>query len=222
MAHRLVGAIEGTPQECAVRARTGDGKQHRLSPARGEEGGVDRGPRLEAAGRQEPLDRQAPPREPREREHGARAHRAPLAGQAVLHDQIGGHAGGCGIVEDAPQERRRDVEGHVPDDPVWLVRERHGERVALDDGHTRMAREPPAKPLDQPRIELDRDDPSGYVGERGGQPAGARADLDHEIGPRDAGRGDHLGGEAGASEKVLPVSVPGAMAATPRGHGTSP
>ena len=78
-----------------------------------------------------------------------------------------------------------------------------------------------AEPAGQPRVELDRDDPVGGVGERRSQPAGARADLDDEIGPRDAGRGDHLGGEAGASEKVLPVSEPGAMAATSRGHGTS-
>src|SRR5207342_1455714 len=110
---------------------------------------------------------------------------------------------------------------HVPDDPMPLGRERHDQGVALDHRHACMTGEPPAKPFRQPGIELDRDDPSGRVRERRGQPAGAGADLDHEVGPRDSGRGDHLGGEAGASEKVLPVSEPGTMAAISRGHGTS-
>ena len=113
------------------------------------------------------------------------------------------------------------MERHVPDDPVRPVRARHDERVSLDHGHARVTGEPPPKPFREPGIELDRDDPPGRVCERRGQPAGARADLDHQIGPRDSRRGDHLGGEAGASEKVLPVSEPGAMAAISRGHGTS-
>src|SRR5204863_5914687 len=111
--------------------------------------------------------------------------------------------------------------GHVPHDPVRLVRERHDECVSLNHAHARMGGEPPAEPLRQPGIELDRDHASGRVGERCGQPAGAGADLDHEIGSRDARRGDHLGGEAGAPKEMLPVSEPGATAAISRGHGTS-
>ena len=102
-----------------------------------------------------------------------------------------------------------------------LVGKRHEERISLDHVDAWAPSEAAAEPAGQLRVELDRDDPVGGVSERSRQPAGARADLDHEIGPRDAGRGDHLGGEAGASEKVLPVSEPGAMAATSRGHGTS-
>ena len=113
------------------------------------------------------------------------------------------------------------MEGHVPDHAMRCVRERHHERVTLDHGHDRMGGEAPAKAFRQPGVKLDREHAPGRVGERRRQPTGAGANLDHEVGPRDSGRGDHLGGEAGASEKVLPVSEPGAMAATSRGHGTS-
>ena len=189
--------------------------------AGGEKRGIHRRARLERSGGQEALDREPPPREPRQREHRARAHGAPLAGQPVLHDEVGGDAGRVGLVEHASQERRRDLERDVADDAMPLVGKRHEERISLDHVDAWVPCEAAAEPAGQPRVELDRDDPVGGVGERRRQPAGARADLDDEIGPRDAGRGDHLGSEAGASEKVLPVSEPGAMAATSRGHGTS-
>lgn len=196
-------------------------EQARLAPARGEDRGVDGRPRLEAPGGEEPLNGEAPPRKPRQREHRARPQCAALPGQAVLDDEVGGQAGGSGVVQDAAQKRRRDLEGHVPEDPMRPVREGHHQRVALDHSHDRVGQEAPAKPFRQPGVKLDREDATGRIGERRGQPAGARTDLDHEVGPPDAGRGDHLGGEAGAPEEVLPVSEPGAMAATSRGHGTS-
>jgi hypothetical protein len=221
VAHLTVGAVEGAPQNGAVGAGGLGWEQARLTPAGGEERGTNRRPRLEAAGGEEPLDGEAPPRKPRQREHRARPHRTALAGQTFLHDQVGGQTGGSGVVEGAPQQRGGDVEGHIPEDPMRLVRKRHPQCVALDNGDKQEAGEAPAQAFREPGVELDREDAAGRLGERRGQPAGARADLDHEIGPRNSGRGDHLGGEAGASEKVLPVSEPGAIAAISRGHGTS-
>jgi hypothetical protein len=119
-----------------------------------------------------------------------------------LDDQVGAQEGTAGVVQQPSEDRRRVRERHVRHDAERLVREPKLECVAGDDPDGVRPRETVAQPLDENRIELDRDDTSGTPGELVREHAGAGTDLDDEIAACDAGIPDEVSGEA-RDEEVL-------------------
>ena len=64
--------------------------------------------------------------------------------------------------------------------------------VRLDHGDAAVALEPAPQLPRKARVDLDRDHLAGSLGQGCGQPAGAGADLDHEVAAGDACGGGQL------------------------------
>ena len=89
------------------------------------------------------------------------------------------------------------MERNVADDAERLRRERHCERIVLDD------LEAVAELRGEPRIDLDCDYAPGASRELGGEPAVAGADLDDQLVRLDVETANDVGGETPTAEKVL-------------------
>jgi hypothetical protein len=146
---------------------------------------------------------------------------AALAHEADLDDQVGTAQLRGRVVEQPAQDRCGDGERHVAEDTVRLGRRVQGQEVRPDNPHP-IAAVAASQRVRQPGVELHRDDPRSGAPERGGQPAEAGADLDHQVSLADAGRGDDLGGDARATKEVPAVAGLRPCAAQSRGHGRSP
>ena len=101
-------------------------------------------------------------------------------------DQRSGLEFCSGLVEQAAEQSGRDRERDVGDDPIGLLGKRHLQSVALDDHDVRVV-EAAAQSSGEPRIALDRHDPSAATDEAGRQRAGAGAYVEDQIAAPDAG-----------------------------------
>jgi hypothetical protein len=102
----------------------------------------------------------------------------------VLEDQTGRDESAVRL-EQASEQRRRDVERLVRDDVKGPTREAEVGRVRLH--HDSAVTESVAQALRAPRMGLDRDDARVRVEERGRDHAGAGADVE-DGGPRGKSR----------------------------------
>jgi hypothetical protein len=93
-------------------------------------------------------------------------------------------------------------EGQVRHDAERFDGRAEVERVALHDAYASIATEAPPQACDQDRIELDREDTSGALGQLVREHAGAGTDLDDQIAACDACIPDEVSGEA-RDEEVL-------------------
>ena len=100
-------------------------------------------------------------------------------------DERSGLEVGSGLVEQAAEQSGRDRERDVGDDPIGLLGKRHLQSVALDDHDVRVV-EAAAQSSGEPRIALDRHDPSAATDEAGRQRAGAGAYVEDQIAAPDA------------------------------------
>jgi hypothetical protein len=160
-----------------------------------------------------------PPRQGGERKQRARSVRAQLAGDLLLHDEVG--AQHRALRDQAAQERVRDAEGNVPDRAERLARERHTQRVAVEDPDVRASLEPAREPAGEDGVELDRDDAPAASRDLGRGHAAAGADLHDEFAGAQADPTDELS-RCAATEEVLPDlrRTPGPWQLS--GHGRSP
>ena len=179
-ARRRCGARGGTHRRRTGGTRgVGRRDQRPRAPGGDEQPGVARRRRVERGRGQLALDAQLVERAPEDAADAARCGQAALDRDAPLDDQVGAKERQPRIVEQPVQQvacvRKRDVR----DDAERLVGQRNRQRVAFDDAHVRPAAAQTGGKL---RVELDRDDAPRNTRELGGQSAGARADVDDELG----------------------------------------
>lgn len=178
-------------------------KERQLAPGDAKKPGVDGGNGLERSGRQTAREGELPPRQPAERGERARPDGRSFAGRLVLDDEVGANERRRWIVEQPVQDRRRQGERNVADDPERFLGHRHLKDVAFDHCDVRSVVEPPPEHFREGWIELDGDDASSRPRQGLGEAPRARADLDHQIVGRDGGLGDQF-----ASKRAAPKEVP--------------
>ena len=138
-----------------------------------------------------------------------------------LDDEIGAHQPAGRVVEEPVQDRRSAVERRVGEHAVRRGGKRKLADVARVDGDGVGVGEAPGQAGGEHGVDLDRAHARPAVEERGGEGAGAGAELDDVIGRRDPGVGRKARRERRAFEEVLSelstVPPPGVR---PPGHGT--
>ena len=82
----------------------------------------------------------------------------------------------------------------------------------MHDAHVRLVGEAVAQEGDQAVVQLDGDHPAGLLGDQLGEHAGAGADFQDGVVPRQLGRGDDAGAVGGVNEEVLAQALLGADA----------
>jgi hypothetical protein len=122
-----------------------------------------------------------------------------------LQNEVGPRHRRRGIVEEAVQDPRRQVERDARDDPERLGGERCAKEIRFDNVNA-VARCKARPQLSRPvRVELDCLHTTSSASELRRDDAGPRAELDDEVGRSDSGVADEAGSERSASEDVLGV-----------------
>ena len=120
------------------------------------------------------------------------------------------------VADEALEQRRRDLVRQVRDDPgrtpLGLRVEVHGERIGAHDAHVVSFAEGVAQHGDHPLVDLDRRDRPRTIGERRGENAGARPDLEHVVIRRQLRCVDDRREHTAVHEEVLPEALRGARA----------
>jgi hypothetical protein len=88
--------------------------------------------------------------------------------------------------------------------PAQMSAERDVEDVSAHDRDARKLSEVLGQQVGEALVELDRYDMARPLREDAGQRAGARADFDHDVVRRHAGRLDDAGRDVGPREEILP------------------
>jgi len=117
----------------------------------------------------------------------------PFPRHPVLQQSIQAQERRSNIVEEPGEDPRPEREGEVPEDSIWLVRERHVQGVRSNDRDVGVVGERRPKAIRPHRIAFDGDQTAGPLRQRPGQPTGTRADLHHQIARGDARLLDELG-----------------------------
>jgi hypothetical protein len=120
-----------------------------------------------------------------------------------------------------PQDGSRTIEREVRNDAEGLARKRKRPGIGLQHIDVRPS---PAKSLRPVRIELDCEYVTRSAGELRGQPAAARAKIEHQLFGADSGVTDELRGKRTRTEKVLATRAarPTRTSCASLGHGPSP
>jgi hypothetical protein len=164
-------------------------------PAHHQHPCVDAWPGVERSARkaitQQELERAGPPAISR------RGRRRPSSCCLFLQDDTGGYQAAAGL-EDAPQQRRANVEGKVRDHVVRPTRETQVACIALhDDDAAVERREPLSETIGTSGMPLDRDDACPRRDERRGQGSGTGADVDDDRVGREPRVSDETRGKLG-------------------------
>jgi hypothetical protein len=127
------------------------------------------------------------------------------------HDQVGGDEAASGS-EQSLDQRGRDGEQRVGDDPERLSRKSQIGRVGLDDLDA-VVGEAVSELSGSAGVQLDRDDARASPNERRGQCAGPRADVENEIAAVDVCCVDK------PARRLFNELMPTPMCRPCRGHG---
>jgi hypothetical protein len=145
-----------------------------------------------------------------------------MAGNLPLHDEVGTHQTTFRMVEKPVQDRGGSTERRVRHDPVRRAGQGNVTHVGVQHDDVRRVGEPSRQPTGQRRVELDGEDRRRSFGQRRGQDAGARAQVDDAVVAPHAGIGDKPRCEQRAIEKVLSETLSRRhTVADGPGHGTS-
>jgi len=175
VAHRR--RAEATPHERAPCAAIAGADERRLSPPHGQQCALDGRRGLEVGAAQPSRDRDLPGRLLQEREHRLARRAGELLRRLALHDQ---HRFLGGAREDASHERGRDRVRDVRHDRAHVARPGDVERVGVVALDVRAADEARPQGAEEPHVLLDRDHVETGVGERRGERAAARAEVEDQ------------------------------------------
>jgi hypothetical protein len=144
----------------------------------------------------------------------------PFSSDLPLHNQVGTAETTCGRIEESAQDGTGDTERRVGDDAIRIGRERRVASVGLEHGDVAGSCKAPGEHQDKLRIELDGKHLRRALGERTGERAATRPELDDAVVTGDAGVGNDLRRESAATEEVLAeLSPTGASGSCLPGHG---